>query len=182
MTRKGKVPGYNFHPPRSQSWLRGGKAQLAAPSGPGLQILSTCHLWGSQAPRTQLVLRLLRLPMWWRLVHRLHPKRPLLSGRRDQDGGEAHWCLKAWAKSSGWPLKPCRTQPQSALWGSQVTHCASAGWTGGPSGKGWDPLLPHSPPPDYNSTVVWPSNSCCLIVSCFWAVQLLCCPLAEQDH
>ena len=43
---------------------------------------------------------------------RLHPKRPLLLGRRDQDGGEAHCCLKAWAKASGWPLKPCRTQPR----------------------------------------------------------------------
>ena len=28
LTRKGKVPRHNFHPPRSQSWLRGGKAQL----------------------------------------------------------------------------------------------------------------------------------------------------------
>ena len=43
---------HNFHPPRSRAWLRGGRAQLLAPSGPSLQTLSM----------TQMALRLLRLP------------------------------------------------------------------------------------------------------------------------
>ena len=33
-----------------QSWLRGGRTQSAAPSGPGSHILPSCHHWGSQAP------------------------------------------------------------------------------------------------------------------------------------
>ena len=49
LTRKGKVPRHNFHPPRFQPWLREGRSQLTAPSGPGTHILPTCHAWGSQA-------------------------------------------------------------------------------------------------------------------------------------
>ena len=50
LTRKGKVPRHSVHHPRSQSWLRGSRAQLAAPSGPGPKTLLSCRLWGSQAP------------------------------------------------------------------------------------------------------------------------------------
>ena len=107
MSRKGKVPRYNFHPPRSQSWLRGGKSSVDSSfraRSPDSVISD-----GARCPG----------PSWHSgCLHggdrscRLHPKRPLLLGRRDQDGGEAHCCLKAWAKASGWPLKPCRTQPR----------------------------------------------------------------------
>ena len=37
--------------------LRGGKSQLQAPSGPGPQMLPSCHRWGSQTPRIQSALR-----------------------------------------------------------------------------------------------------------------------------
>ena len=47
-----------------QSWLREGKAHLVAPSGPGPQTPSSCHGRGSQAPRTKLALRFLRMPKW----------------------------------------------------------------------------------------------------------------------
>ena len=43
-----------FYLPKSRSWLRGGRSQLAAPSGPGPHTLPNCHSWGSQVPRTQL--------------------------------------------------------------------------------------------------------------------------------
>ena len=47
LIRKGKVPRHNFNLPRSQSWLRGGISQLAAPSGPGSHVLPSWHPWGS---------------------------------------------------------------------------------------------------------------------------------------
>ena len=52
LTRKGKVPRHTFHRPRSQSWLRGSRSQLAAPSGPGFQGLLCYHPWRSQAPNS----------------------------------------------------------------------------------------------------------------------------------
>ena len=61
-----KGPGPRFwdlHPPRPRFWLRGGRAQLAASSGPRPNILSSCHRRGSQALRTQLALTLLKLPV-----------------------------------------------------------------------------------------------------------------------
>ena len=39
LTRKSKVPRHDFDPPRSQPWLRGGRALLAAPSG---QVPTSC--------------------------------------------------------------------------------------------------------------------------------------------
>ena len=51
LTRKGKVPRHNFHPPKSQSRLIGGRSQLVAPSGPGSHTLPSCHPCGSQAPK-----------------------------------------------------------------------------------------------------------------------------------
>ena len=40
---EGNVTRHNFHSPRSQSWLRGGRDQLAAPSALGPQTLPSCH-------------------------------------------------------------------------------------------------------------------------------------------
>ena len=39
LDKKGMVPMHNFRPPRSQAWLREGKSQLAAPSGPSFHTL-----------------------------------------------------------------------------------------------------------------------------------------------
>ena len=63
LTRKGKVPRQSIHHPRSQSWLRAGRAQLTAPSGPGPQTLLSVISEGARHP-TQLALRLLRPPEW----------------------------------------------------------------------------------------------------------------------
>ena len=64
LTRKGKVPRLNFYPVRSRSWLRGSRSQLAAPSGPGPQPLTSCHCRGNQEPRAQQDLRLFRPPKY----------------------------------------------------------------------------------------------------------------------
>ena len=50
--KKGKVPSQSFHPSRSQSWLRGGRSQLASPSGPDSHILSS-QLSSLREPYTQ---------------------------------------------------------------------------------------------------------------------------------
>ena len=64
--KKGEGPDAQLSPQRFWSWLKGGRAQLVASSRPGPQTLPSCHRWQSQAPRTQLALRLLRPPIWWR--------------------------------------------------------------------------------------------------------------------
>ena len=51
LIRKGKVPRHTFHRPRSQSWLRGSRSQLAAPSGtefPRPALLSSLREAGMQ--------------------------------------------------------------------------------------------------------------------------------------
>ena len=47
---KGKVPRHKLHPPRSWSWLRGGRSQLVAPSRPGPQTLPSCHVCHAPNP------------------------------------------------------------------------------------------------------------------------------------
>ena len=49
--KKGHGPQAKPSPSEVWYWLRGGKSQLAAPSGPGLQTPSSCHRRGSWAPR-----------------------------------------------------------------------------------------------------------------------------------
>lgn len=103
LTRKGEVLRHYCHPLRSRSWLRGGRSQLTALSGPGPQtaLLSSLREPGTQ--ETQLALKVLsppgqqgpgladcipcRLP--WRLNH------------RGRERGEIHRHLKAWAPPVG---------------------------------------------------------------------------------
>ena len=99
LIRKGKVLRHNLHPPRSRSWLRGGRAQLAARLGPGSHILPRCHPYGSQAPnpagpQSPQAAQMGRPGFIYCNLYRW----PLLSGWRDRDWGEVHCCLKAWAK------------------------------------------------------------------------------------
>ena len=128
LTRKAKVPKHNFYPPRSASWLRGGRFQLAASSGPGSETLPSCHHWRSQVP-TQLALRLLRPPKVGETkCHRLQRRQIATAIRSQRQGlGEAHRCLKAWAKAGGWPW--WGPQPHSVLWGPQITHCPSGSYS-----------------------------------------------------
>ena len=93
LTRKGKIPKHNFHPPRSQSWLRGGRSQLAAPSGPGSHTLPIPE--GTRHP-TQLVLSLLRSPKRGDQFSQVR-QTALLLGHRDRERGEVHRLLKVWA-------------------------------------------------------------------------------------
>ena len=88
LTRKSHVPRHKCPPLRPRSQLRGGRSQLAAPTGPGSQTLPGGHCWGSRAPRPQLARRLLRPPTRWRsgLARCSSGRRPLPSGHRGQDG------------------------------------------------------------------------------------------------
>ena len=63
LTRKGKVPRHNFHPPRFQPWLREGRSQLTALQG---QVPTSCPLVMPEGARhpSQLALSLLRPPTW----------------------------------------------------------------------------------------------------------------------
>ena len=91
LTRKGKAPRHNSHTPKFQSWLRGGRAELAAPSGPGCHILPSCHLWGSQASNPNVPQSLQAAQMGRPGLTNCDPKRwPLLGGHRDRDRGEVH--------------------------------------------------------------------------------------------
>ena len=90
LTRKGKIPKHNFHPPRSQSWLRGGRSQLAAPSGPGSHTLPIPE--GTRHP-TQLVLSLLRSPKRGDQFSQVR-QTALLLGHRDRERGEVHCSLR----------------------------------------------------------------------------------------
>ena len=93
LTRKGKVPGYNFHPPRSWAWLRGGSAQSAAHSGPSPQTLLNCRPWESQASNPTSGVS--SHPKWGDLSPTgYNPGRlPLLLHHRDLDRGEVHHFL-----------------------------------------------------------------------------------------
>ena len=135
LTRKGRVPRHSFHPPRSRSWLRGGRSQLAAPSGPGSHTLPSYHHWGSEVSKPTG-------PQAPRAAqgggagptdcdpHKLL----LILGHRDKDGGEGQHCFKAWAKASGWPwwglLSPAwhSPQPVSLVPHHPLAQDQGAGW------------------------------------------------------
>ena len=72
-------------------------------SGPGPQTLPSCHCLRSQAPRTQLALRLLRPPKQRGPdPENCFPCRLLLPlGRRGRYGGEVHRRLKACTRPVG---------------------------------------------------------------------------------
>ena len=85
---------------------------------------------------------------------------PWLLGRRDQDGGEVHRCLKAWAKTSEWPWwglwKALQYTDPSLFFGPLI--CPTGPRLGELEGLGKKAgirLLPHSPPHDQHSAIVW---------------------------
>ena len=62
MTRKDEVPRHYCHPLRSRSWLRGGRSQVTALSGPGRQTAQLSSLREPGTQETQLALKVLRPP------------------------------------------------------------------------------------------------------------------------
>ena len=98
LTRKGQVSRHDCHPLRFQSWLRGGRSQLAAPSRSGPQNLPSSHHWGIQVPMTQLAPRLFRVPRQWGADCILWG---LLLPSGDGNGRQGPHHLKAWAPPVG---------------------------------------------------------------------------------
>ena len=107
LTRKGKVPRHNFYPPRSQSWLRGGRSQLA-PSGPGSHALPSCHPWGSQSSNPSGPQSPQAVQMGRPGLTDCDSWQPLLVGHRDRDGGAVPcfsspgpWLVEGLSEGSG---------------------------------------------------------------------------------
>ena len=94
--KKEPGPKHSCCPPRSWSWLRGGRAQLAAPLGPGPQTLPSCHPWGRQAPTSTG-------PWTPQASHKVGQFPQTVTqadsrnhwGHRDRNEREVHCCLKA---------------------------------------------------------------------------------------
>ena len=188
LIRKGKVPRHTFHRPRSQSWLRGSRSQLAAPSGtefPRPAPLSSLREAGMQ----------LNWPSVSSAAQMGRPRptncdsygRPLLLGHRDRGEGEVHCCLKGWAKASGGlmrPLEPCRMEPQSVPWALHSPTDRRLGNLEGLPEKAWVCLLPHSPLGYQDPTDPWmnrfPSGPSLTVTS--EQGSLWCWPIVEQDN
>ena len=99
-------------------------------------------------------------PKWDTRSHTLRPSTlPLLLGCREQNGREVHCCPKNWAEASGWLWwgfwSPAGHSPKPVLWGPSSSAGPRLGDLKGLGGKARTHLLPHSPPHDHRSTVVW---------------------------
>ena len=111
------------------SWLRGGRSQLVVvPLGPGSQILSRCHHWGSQVPNPTGPQAPQATYMEEGSSCRLRPSQTATAIRLQRlRWGEVHRCLKAWAEpvvALMRDLEPCRTQHPACYLGPLV-HLAS---------------------------------------------------------
>ena len=92
-----------------QSWLREGRAQLAAPSGPGPQTLSSCHGQRSQVPRTNCPSGSSGCPNGRGQVHRLHPMQTVTAMRSQrQRWGRGSPLSEDLGPASGWPCEGSR--------------------------------------------------------------------------
>ena len=160
--KKGPCPQAQLSPSEVQSWLRGGRSQLAVPSGPGPQTLN-CHPW-LQGNRCQ------------DLAGPQAPQAAQNSGREGPGPTEAthadgrchevaeagmrerfiHYCLKAWAQRVGglgedsgalWD-----TGPPALPWAPRSPAGLRPGELEGPGEKAGIYLLPHSPPDNHHST------------------------------
>ena len=158
LTRQGKVPRHNVYSPRSQSWLTGGRSQLAAPSGPDSHIWPSCHPWRRQAsnptdPQSLQATQMGRPS----LTDCDSDRRPLLVTHRDRHGGEAHhssrpgpWLVEGHSEGSGAPsLFP---EPSSSPTGPRLCKLE------GLQKKAWFCLLAHFPPDDHHTTDTWLNN------------------------
>ena len=92
-----------------QSWLREGRAQLVAPSGPGPQTLSSCHGQGSQVPRTNCPPGSSGCPNGRGQVHRLHPMQTATAMRSQrQRWGRGSPLSEGLGPASRWPCEGSR--------------------------------------------------------------------------
>ena len=118
------------------------------------EILSSCHPWGSQASRSQLALRFLRLS--WQLYRRPHRLHLLPLSHRG--GGNRERVIAAWRpEPSQWvalgkALEPCRTQPSACSLGLWA-HWLAQGWRAGGQRPGSTSDLIHWPRTNFPLTV-----------------------------
>ena len=151
--RRVTLPGSTRAAPRPR---RRGSSLLTVPSGPGPQTLPSCHHGGSQAPRTQPALRLLRPPKAGLGSRSCGPMQTAAAIRSQRQGrGRGSPRLKAWARPVGAvarALELCRTQhpgPPSSPTGPRREGLE------GPWEKTLIHLLPHTPHPARTAT--WPT-------------------------
>ena len=105
-------------------------AQLAAPSGPGPETLPSCHRWGSQVPRTQRALRLLRPPKQSGKGRscRQHAVQVAEAGVGERVAATSRPGPGQWVSLTR-ALESCRTQPVTCPLGPLAHHLALAtGW------------------------------------------------------
>ena len=157
------------HPPRSQSWLRGSRSQLAAPSGPGSHILPNCHPWRSQAsnptdPQSPHGIQMGRLD----LTGCDRDRWPLLLGCRERDGErftapQGPQLMEGLSEGSGalQCLVPvCSLGPPAHLLAQGSVK------TGGPPGEGLNlPLTSLSTDDHYATDLDWVTSPGSLIDS-----------------
>ena len=137
LTRKGQVPRHSFHPLKSSPGQEKADLSWQLPQGEIPRPYPACHHWGSQVPRTQPALRLLRPPRSQGpgptdcILCRL----PMQRGRRSCDAG-VHHHLKTWAPP--WPglWSPAGHSPQPVPGFSQPPHLPQAWWAKGSLGEG----------------------------------------------
>ena len=159
---KGPCPQAQLSPSEVQSWLRGGRSQLAVPSGPGPQTLN-CNpcLQGTRCPG----------PSWPSGCPNrggegpgptdCDPCRwPMPWGCRGRDEGEVHSLLpQGLGPASGWPWRglwsPVGHSTQPLPWPPRSPAGLRPGELEGPGEKAGICLLPHSPPDDHHSTNRW---------------------------
>ena len=188
LTRKARSPD-NFYPTKVQSWLRGGKSQLQAPSGPGPQMPPSRHCWGRQMPRIQSALR---PPRHRGQVPRLRPRQTAAATRSQRWGcRRGSPMLQGLGLASAWPwwgLWSLAGHSHQPVPGSQLSLWPKAGWARGPPrerGKDWDPPLTSDSarqPPLRCPLAEWTTNGHWLIIGHLEAGPLRHWPMAEQDH
>ena len=122
LTRKSKVPRYNFHPPRSRSQPTGDRAQLAAPSGPGSHTLPSCHPWGSQASNPASPPLPQAAQVGETRSHRLRPRQLATALRSQRQGRENFTAASRPGPRLVEGLNEGFGAPQAVPWTLQLTH------------------------------------------------------------
>ena len=161
LTRKGKVPRHNFHPPRPQSWLRGGRSPLAVPSQLVSHTLPSCHPWGNQAPNPTSLQSPQVTQEAGARSHKLQPRQMATAIRSQKQGWGKGFTT---ASNPGPKLVKGLSEDSGALQG--IVPSLSPGPFSLPAGprlgeleelqeKAWICLLPHSPPDDHHTTDPW---------------------------
>ena len=151
LSRKSKVLRHNFPPLRSQSWLKEGRSQLVAPSGPGPQTLPSCLAEGARHPRPNCPSGSSGCPnAQWEgpgPTGCIPCRLPLSLGRRGGDRGEVQGLAEGFGA--------LQDSPQPTLWDPHSPANPGPGKLEGLGEKAGIRLLPHSPPNDHHSADHW---------------------------